>query len=147
MVGSRLHLTFQFWHLRILTEISTSFRNIFRHALHWILSKSWPENNHTGGSPSGGEYSTVKCRHLNFDCVPFQVLTKDSVTVSVDAVVSLHNFIYFILSTWYYLRIPPEQVYYRVSNATISVANVENAHHSTRLLSQTTLRWSWWSSS
>ena len=46
-----------------------------------------------------------------------QVLTKDSVTVSVDAV-----------------------VYYRVSNATVSVANVENAHHSTRLLSQTTLR-------
>ena len=47
----------------------------------------------------------------------FQVLTRDSVTVSVDAV-----------------------VYYRVSNATISVANVENAHHSTRLLAQTTLR-------
>ena len=39
----------------------------------------------------------------------WQVLTKDSVTVSVDAV-----------------------VYYRVSNATVSVANVENAHHSTR---------------
>jgi len=47
----------------------------------------------------------------------WQVLTKDSVTVSVDAV-----------------------VYYRVSNATVSVANVENAHHSTRLLAQTTLR-------
>ncbi len=47
----------------------------------------------------------------------YQVLTRDSVTVSVDAV-----------------------VYYRVSNATISVANVENAHHSTRLLAQTTLR-------
>lgn len=47
----------------------------------------------------------------------FQILTKDSVTVSVDAV-----------------------VYYRVSNATVSVANVENAHHSTRLLAQTTLR-------
>ena len=31
-------------------------------------------------------------------------------------------------------------VYYRVSNATVSVANVENAHHSTRLLAQTTLR-------
>ncbi|KAA0196658.1 hypothetical protein HAZT_HAZT004290 [Hyalella azteca] len=45
------------------------------------------------------------------------VLTKDSVTVSVDAV-----------------------VYYRVNNATVSVANVENAHHSTRLLAQTTLR-------
>ena len=49
--------------------------------------------------------------------ISLQVLTKDSVTVSVDAV-----------------------VYYRVSNATVSVANVENAHHSTRLLSQTTLR-------
>ena len=31
-------------------------------------------------------------------------------------------------------------VYYRVSNATVSVENVENAHHSTRLLAQTTLR-------
>lgn len=31
-------------------------------------------------------------------------------------------------------------VYYRVSNATVSIANVENAHHSTRLLAQTTLR-------
>ena len=50
-------------------------------------------------------------------CFPLQVLTKDSVTVSVDAV-----------------------VYYRVSNATVSVANVENAHHSTSLLAQTTLR-------
>jgi erythrocyte band 7 integral membrane protein len=55
-------------------------------------------------------------------CLPIvarlpQVLTKDSVTVSVDAV-----------------------VYFRVSNATVSVANVENAHHSTRLLAQTTLR-------
>lgn len=46
-----------------------------------------------------------------------KVLTKDSVTISVDAV-----------------------VYYRVSNATASIANVENAHHSTRLLAQTTLR-------
>eukprot|EP00058_Branchiostoma_floridae_P005362 XP_002590850.1 hypothetical protein BRAFLDRAFT_125712 [Branchiostoma floridae] len=45
------------------------------------------------------------------------ILTKDSVTVSVDAV-----------------------VYFRVSNATISVANVENANQSTRLLAQTTLR-------
>jgi erythrocyte band 7 integral membrane protein len=31
-------------------------------------------------------------------------------------------------------------VYYRISNATVSVANVENAHHSTRLLAQTTMR-------
>ena len=54
---------------------------------------------------------------LHSSLLHLQVLTKDSVTVSVDAV-----------------------VYYRVSNATISVANVENAHHSTRLLAQTTLR-------
>ena len=46
-----------------------------------------------------------------------QILTKDSVTVAVDAV-----------------------VYYRVNNATVSIANVENAHHSTRLLAQTSLR-------
>ena len=65
--------------------------------------------------------STPSSLHnITVDMTPyltFQVLTKDSVTVSVDAV-----------------------VYYRVSNATVSVANVENAHHSTRLLAQTTLR-------
>ncbi|CAG9840202.1 unnamed protein product [Diabrotica balteata] len=66
--------------------------------------------------------TTAKERLLEF-CKEFKltnkkdVLTKDSVTVSVDAV-----------------------VYYRVSNATVSIANVENAHHSTRLLAQTTLR-------
>lgn len=31
-------------------------------------------------------------------------------------------------------------VYYRVNNATISIANVEDANGSTRLLAQTTLR-------
>ena len=31
-------------------------------------------------------------------------------------------------------------VYFRISNATVSVTNVEDAHHSTRLLAQTTLR-------
>jgi regulator of protease activity HflC (stomatin/prohibitin superfamily) len=46
-----------------------------------------------------------------------QILSKDSVTVAVDAV-----------------------VYYRIANATISVTNIENAHYSTRLLAQTTLR-------
>ncbi|XP_073976192.1 band 7 protein AGAP004871 isoform X2 [Rhodnius prolixus] len=56
-------------------------------------------------------------RLSTYDIPPQEVLTKDSVTVSVDAV-----------------------VYYRVSNATVSVANVANAHHSTRLLAQTTLR-------
>lgn len=60
-------------------------------------------------------YAKVDLR--TFDVAPQEILTKDSVTVSVDAV-----------------------VYYRVNNATISIANVENAHHSTRLLAQTTLR-------
>jgi len=46
-----------------------------------------------------------------------QVLTKDSVTVAVDAV-----------------------VYFRIYNATMSITNVENANRSTRLLAQTTLR-------
>ncbi|CAE1251452.1 STOM [Acanthosepion pharaonis] len=62
-------------------------------------------------------YTKVDLRTLSFDVPPQEVLSRDSVTVSVDAV-----------------------VYYRVSNPTISVANVENAHHSTRLLAQTTLR-------
>lgn len=46
-----------------------------------------------------------------------QVLTKDSVTVAVDAV-----------------------VYYRIYNPIVSVTNVENADRSTRLLAATTLR-------
>nr|XP_053642132.1 band 7 protein AGAP004871-like isoform X2 [Cherax quadricarinatus] len=79
-----------------------------------------------GGSRGPGMFFTLPCidtyrkvdlRTVTFDIPPQEVLTKDSVTVSVDAV-----------------------VYYRVSNATVSVANVENAHHSTRLLAQTTLR-------
>lgn len=47
----------------------------------------------------------------------WQILTKDSVTVAVDAV-----------------------VYYRISDPTMSVINVEKADQSTRLLAQTTLR-------
>jgi len=46
-----------------------------------------------------------------------QVLSKDSVTVAVDAV-----------------------VYYHVFDPVIAVINVANAHHATRLLAQTTLR-------
>ncbi len=47
----------------------------------------------------------------------FQILTKDSVTITVDAV-----------------------VYWRTSNPMISIINVENASRSTQLLAQTTLR-------
>lgn len=45
------------------------------------------------------------------------ILSKDSVTVAVEAV-----------------------VYFRISNATISVTNVEDSSRSTKLLAQTTLR-------
>ncbi|XP_055353982.1 band 7 protein AGAP004871-like [Paramacrobiotus metropolitanus] len=62
-------------------------------------------------------YTKVDMRSTLFDIPPQEILTKDSVTVSVDAV-----------------------VYYRIFNANLSVANVENVHHSTRLLAQTTLR-------
>lgn len=62
-------------------------------------------------------YTKVDIRSTLFDIPPQEILTKDSVTVSVDAV-----------------------VYYRIFNANLSVANVENVHHSTRLLAQTTLR-------
>ncbi|XP_060930347.1 stomatin-like [Limanda limanda] len=56
-------------------------------------------------------------RTIIFDIPPQEILTKDSVTVSVDGV-----------------------VYYRVQNATLAVANITNADWATRLLAQTTLR-------
>ncbi|KAJ8300655.1 hypothetical protein KUTeg_022174 [Tegillarca granosa] len=62
-------------------------------------------------------YTKVDIRTVSFDVPPQEVLTKDSVTVAVDAV-----------------------VYYRVQNATMSITNVEDANRSTRLLAATTLR-------
>jgi erythrocyte band 7 integral membrane protein len=59
----------------------------------------------------------VDMRTVSFDVPPQEILTRDSVTVAVDAV-----------------------VYYRVFNPTVSVANVEHAQESTRLLAQTSLR-------
>ena len=50
-------------------------------------------------------------------CIFIKVLSRDSVTVSVDAV-----------------------VYYRVSNPTMAISNIEDYSHSTRLLAATTLR-------
>ncbi|XP_054750250.1 stomatin-like [Lytechinus pictus] len=63
------------------------------------------------------DYRKVDLRTISFDIPPQEILTRDSLTISVDAV-----------------------VFYRVKNATISIANVENADKSTRLLAQTTLR-------
>lgn len=59
----------------------------------------------------------VDLRVLSFDVPPQEILSRDSVTVSVEAV-----------------------IYFRVSNPVISVTNVNDAQFSTRLLAQTTLR-------
>lgn len=60
---------------------------------------------------------TVDLRTVTFDVPPQEILTKDSVTVTVDAV-----------------------VYFKVFNPMASVVNVANASHATRLLASTTLR-------
>lgn len=67
--------------------------------------------------PCIDQYRKVDMRVVAFDVPPQEILSKDSVTVAVDAV-----------------------VYFRISNPTISVTNVENAARSTKLLAQTTLR-------
>ena len=56
-------------------------------------------------------------RTISFDVPPQEILTKDSVTVSVDAV-----------------------VYFKVSNPMAAVCNVSDYARSTRLLASTTLR-------
>lgn len=66
--------------------------------------------------PCIDKYYKVDLRTITLGVPPQEVLTRDSVTISVDAV-----------------------VYYRVCNATQSKTSVENAHHSTSLLSQTIL--------
>lgn len=67
--------------------------------------------------PCTDNFVKVDLRTVSFDIPPQEILTKDSVTITVDAV-----------------------VYYKINNPTISVINVENASNSTRLLAQTTLR-------
>lgn len=59
----------------------------------------------------------IDLRTVTFDIPPQEILTKDSVTVTVDGV-----------------------CYFRVFNPTISVVNVANARYSTQLLAATTLR-------
>lgn len=62
-------------------------------------------------------YCKVDLRTVSFDVPPQEVLSKDSVTVCVDAV-----------------------IYYRVREPLAAVVNVNNYSHSTRLLAATTLR-------
>ncbi|KAM4627624.1 stomatin (EPB72)-like 3a [Polymixia lowei] len=67
--------------------------------------------------PCTDTFVKVDLRTISFDIPPQEILTKDSVTVSVDGV-----------------------VYFRIHCPISAVANVSNAHSSTRLLAQTTLR-------
>ncbi|KAK7882941.1 hypothetical protein WMY93_029115 [Mugilogobius chulae] len=67
--------------------------------------------------PCTDTFVKVDLRTISFDIPPQEILTKDSVTVSVDGV-----------------------VYFRIHCPISSVTNVSNAHSSTRLLAQTTLR-------
>jgi len=67
--------------------------------------------------PCIDEFEKVDLRTLTFDVPKQELLTKDSVSIQVDAV-----------------------VYYKIFDAVASVARVQNVHQSTRLLSQTCLR-------
>ena len=61
--------------------------------------------------------TTTDLRTITFDVPPQEILTRDSVTTTVDAV-----------------------IYFRVTDPKMAVINVENAQYSTRLLSATVLR-------
>ncbi|CAF3426693.1 unnamed protein product [Rotaria socialis] len=67
--------------------------------------------------PSIDSLTKVDLRTVTFDVAAQEILTRDSVTVSVDAV-----------------------VYFRMFNPIISVTNVANARYATQLLAATTLR-------
>jgi len=67
--------------------------------------------------PCIDNYIKVDLRVVSFDVPPQEILTRDSVTITVDAV-----------------------TYFRISNPIQSVCNVEDAQRSTKLLAQTTLR-------
>jgi erythrocyte band 7 integral membrane protein len=80
----------------------------------------------SGGAKGPGLFFILPCidnvittdlRTITFDVPPQEILTKDSVTTTVDAV-----------------------IYFRVSDPKMAVINVENAQYSTRLLAATTLR-------
>ncbi|CAL1540388.1 unnamed protein product [Lymnaea stagnalis] len=67
--------------------------------------------------PCTDEYRSVDMRSIVYDVPPQEILTKDSVTASVDAV-----------------------VYYRVVNPIMSIICVYDAYKATQLLAQTFLR-------
>jgi len=79
-----------------------------------------------GGAKGPGLFFILPCidniinvdlRTITFDVPPQEILSKDSVTITVDAV-----------------------CYFRIFNPVVSVISVQNAQYSTRLLAATTLR-------
>lgn len=79
-----------------------------------------------GGAKGPGLFFILPCiddiikvdlRTITFDIPPQEILTKDSVTITVDGV-----------------------VYYKVFDPESSIVNIENARYSTGLLAATTLR-------
>ncbi|XP_046845006.1 band 7 protein AGAP004871-like [Xenia sp. Carnegie-2017] len=102
-----------FFCLKVVTE--------YERAVVFRLGRTTQGEGHGPGTffllPCIDAYSKIDLRTVSFDVPPQEVLTKDSVTVTVDAV-----------------------VYFRIYNATMSVTNVSDAQASTRLLAQTTLR-------
>ncbi|KPM04033.1 mechanosensory protein-like protein [Sarcoptes scabiei] len=67
--------------------------------------------------PCIDDFARIDLRTISFDVPPQEILTKDSVTVAVDAV-----------------------VYYRIINATMAVVNVKDVTRATRLLAASILR-------
>ncbi|KAK3106349.1 hypothetical protein FSP39_018244 [Pinctada imbricata] len=67
--------------------------------------------------PCVDSMTKVDLRTISYDVPPQEILTKDTVTVSVDAV-----------------------VYYRIQDPVAAVCNVDNAYRSSQLLAATTLR-------
>ena len=72
-------------------------------------------------------------RTVSFDVPPQEILTKDSVTVSVDAVVYYNIRSQIILNPSIFNKIPPR-------NPMAAVCNVSDYSKSTKLLASTTLR-------
>lgn len=67
--------------------------------------------------PCVDDCSTIDLRTVTFDVPPQEILTRDSVTITVDAV-----------------------IYYRVFDPVLTINKVSNAQYSTRLLAATSLR-------
>ncbi len=79
----------------------------------------------------------VDLRTITFDVPPQEILTKDSVTVTVDAVCYFRVF-NPIASGKFYLD--ALFLFIKINNEIFKVINVANAQYSARLLAATTLR-------